>query len=468
MNITDLEDLIKNGESQTLEFKSSTAKLKNAFETLCAFLNGEDGIVLIGVADNGKIIGQHVADKTRLEIANMLKKLEPAANIAIDYISIEKDKQVIILKANPDQRCIPYSFNSRAYERKESETHFMAQGRYQQLLLSRDLDPHSWESQFAVGISIDDLDIAEINQTFQDIRNNKRVDAIIKNDNIVDNLTRLKLMENGHLLNAAVVLFAKDISRHYMQCVLRMARFKGTEKGGFIDSRHVFGNAFQLLREAELFIDRNTAVASNLKTGKLTRDDQPEYPFDAVREALINAFVHRNYSSVGGSTTITIYDDRMEIANLGMLSPNITLDDLKKVHTSYPRNPQIINVFYRRGLIESMGIGTQEIVKACLAVNMREPEFFEQAGNFVTRLWSRHFQTQVDDIDLTQRQKKILKLLRQSPTSPKDIFVLLKEDITDRTLRNDLIALKQKGYIDSKGKTKQTKWFAVKITEIRK
>ena len=152
MDIGNIQQIIKSGESRTIEFKRSTAKLKSAAKTLCAFLNGGGGTVFIGITDDKKIVGQHVTDQTKLEISNTLKKFEPSANITVDYVSIEKDKQSIVLNANPDQRCIPYSFDGRAYERKESDTHRMNQGRYQQLLLSRNLNPHSWESQFAVGV----------------------------------------------------------------------------------------------------------------------------------------------------------------------------------------------------------------------------------------------------------------------------------------------------------------------------
>lgn len=462
MDITELKTLIRHGESQKIEFKKSTAKLKSAAETLCAFLNTGGGRVFIGVTDGQKLVGQHVTDQTKLEIANILKKFEPSANISVDYVAVDKNKYIIILEANPDQRCVPYSFDGRAYERKESDTHLMNQSRYQQLLLSRNLNPQSWESQFAVGVSLEDLDLEEIAQTLKDIRSKKRVEAIVNSDNIEDSLKRLKLIEVGQLTNAAVVLFVKELSGNYMQCVLRMARFKGTEKGNFIDSRHIFGNAFQLLREAENFINRNTAIVSNLKTGKLTREDKPEYPFDAIREALINAICHRDYGSPGGSITITIFDDRLEIANSGTLPPDITLDDLKKPHTSHPRNPRIINVFYRRGFIEAMGIGTQEIIKSCIAAEMKEPEFFEQAGNFIVRLWSRHYKgiTKPDMSELTERQKSILEALGNEKLAPKEILLRLKEKTSERTLRRELASLKELGYVESEGtKGWNRRWF---------
>lgn len=288
-----IHQLLVDGESETVEFKKSTSSLNNAAKTLCAFLNSKGGRVLFGVSNSKKPIGQHVTDQTRQEIANTLRKFEPTANINVSYVNVGPSKQIIMLTAHPDTRSAPYTFDGRPYERKESSTGLMPQSRYQQLLLSRNLNPQSWESQLTIDVSLDDLDSEEIIRTIEDIRNNKRIDAIINNDNVEDNLKRLKLIEAGQLTNAAVVLFAKDPPGNYMQCILRMARFKGTEKGDFLDSRQVFGNTFQLLKEAENFINRNTAIASNLKTGTLVRDDQPEYPFDAVREALINAICHR-------------------------------------------------------------------------------------------------------------------------------------------------------------------------------
>lgn len=465
MDLKTATEIIQGGESQTVEFKRSTAKLKNAAETLCAFLNGGGGAVFIGVTDNKKSVGQQVTDQTKLEIANILKKFEPSANIEVDYVELDEDKQIIVLQANPDKRCIPYSFDGRAYERKESDTHLMTQGRYQQLLLARNLNPQSWESQFAAGATLEDLDKDEIKRALQDIRSNKRVDAIINNDNVLDCLKRLKLTESEQLTNAAVVLFANEVPGSYMQCVLRMARFRGTEKGDFIDSRHVFGNAFLLLQEAENFINRNTAIASNIKTGQLARDDQPEYPFGAIRESLINAICHRDYSSPSGSITITIYDDRLEIANSGTLPPEISFNDLKQPHTSHPRNPRIINVFYRRGFIEAMGIGTQEIIKSCEEANMSSPEFFEQAGNFCVRLWSRHYKKQDNDealSKLTQRQRLIIEVLRDNELVPSDILEKIKLDISERTIRRELNWLKEQGYVGSRGqKGWKRRWFVI-------
>src|SRR5262245_36535739 len=96
MNIRQLKALVAQGESETLEFKTSTAQLKTACETLCGFLNAKGGIVLIGVGNKGQIIGQQITDNTHQEIANELRKIEPAAHIAVEYVKVG-DKQVVVM-----------------------------------------------------------------------------------------------------------------------------------------------------------------------------------------------------------------------------------------------------------------------------------------------------------------------------------------------------------------------------------
>lgn len=365
MEYSSIESLVEEGESETLEFKKSSASLKSAAETLCAFLNSGGGRVLIGVSNNKKIIGQHVTDQTKIMIANTLRKFEPTANIDVTPIKTAKNKHILLLTAHPDKRSMPYTFNGRAYEREQSSTTQMPQNKYQQLLLARNLNPSSWESQLAVDFSLDKLDHQEIRNTFEDILRNRRLETSVESESTADILKRLRLFENNQLTHAAVVLFAKEIPANYMQCVIRMAKFRGIEKGNFIDSKHVFGNAFQILRAAEMFITKHAVVASHFEKSNLARVDEPEYPFQATREALINAISHRDYASPGGSITLTLFDDRLEIANTGLLPAVITLTDLKKPHISHPRNPLITNVFFRRGFIEAMGIGTQEIFNAC-------------------------------------------------------------------------------------------------------
>ena len=110
MDKTKLESLVKNGESLNLEFKTSTSQLKNTLETVCAYLNGKGGTVLIGVKNNGEMIGQHITDSTRQEIAREVKKIEPSPEIDISYADIGNGKMVIIFEASLGRHA-PYVFD---------------------------------------------------------------------------------------------------------------------------------------------------------------------------------------------------------------------------------------------------------------------------------------------------------------------------------------------------------------------
>ncbi len=148
MNIEQLQSLIKNGESHTIEFKKSTAQLRPAFETICAFLNVDGGFVMIGVNDKGQMIGQDITDNTRQEIAREISKIEPPAEIKIDYVSIENNKNIIVIHVEKGMHS-PYTYDGRPFQRDQSVTTRMLQQRYDQLVSRRTQLNHSWESFFS-------------------------------------------------------------------------------------------------------------------------------------------------------------------------------------------------------------------------------------------------------------------------------------------------------------------------------
>lgn len=124
MTIQQLQNLIIHGESETLEFKKSLTQLKSALQTVCAFLNTSGGVVLVGVNQNGKIVGQEITDKTQQEIANKMAKIEPfPSTVNVQYLTLKNQmqKQVVILSTSRGET-IPYTFDGRAYYRNQSST----------------------------------------------------------------------------------------------------------------------------------------------------------------------------------------------------------------------------------------------------------------------------------------------------------------------------------------------------------
>jgi len=293
VNIAHLKNLIQQGESQHLEFKKSTTQIKPAFETACAFLNNKGGTILIGVKDNGQLIGQEITDQTKQLIAHESRKIEPKSNIDVHYVKIDDNKHVIVIEV-PSGKYTPYVYDSRPFERNQSTTERMTQHRYEQLIIKRGQLNHAWEEQPAYGYDINDLDSDEIRRTIKDGIDQNRIAIEVSNNDIENILTHLKLIVDGYLTNAAVVLFAKKLSSHYSQCAIKLARFRGNDKlGDFIDSQWLEGNAFQLIRAAQDFTARHLPIASYFEQDNWQRIDQPTIPALALREALINAISHR-------------------------------------------------------------------------------------------------------------------------------------------------------------------------------
>jgi ATP-dependent DNA helicase RecG len=463
-SLANLEEMIQKGESETCEFKKSTALLSGIGETLCGFLNGKGGKVLIGVSAEGKVVGQNVSDNTFREIAELIKKFEPPPIIEISRIEVQYNKEIILLTASPRQCDIPYVFQGRPYQRIGSTTSRMPQLVYQRLLLERNHTIHRWETEMAVDYNLDDLDAEEIRRTIRMGTEAGRLPEY-RGEDISSILDRLGLRKTGRLLNAAIVLFGKKFLPEFTQCQLRLARFKGIDKTEFIDQNQLYGNAFCLLEEAMLFLRRHLPIAGKILPGVLERTDEPLFPLVALREALVNAFCHRTYTSPGGAVSVAIFDNRLEIWNDGNLLFGLTPADLKKDHTSHQRNPVIANTFYSRGLIEKWGRGTQKIVSLCVKAGHPEPEFFEQSTSFVVRfLPSAYIAPHRISHDLTDRQRQILQSLSISldkGTTFTEIKFKISNPPANRTLRDDFQHLKRLGLIDVSGHGRGAKWYLI-------
>lgn len=135
MNLEDIKALAALGESNDREYKATTNKLSNACETLCAFLNADGGHVLIGVKDDGQLIGQEVTDKTKCKIGNEIAKITPVPDIEITHVTLpNSNKAIIALHAKPENNKKPYLYNNRAYMRLEAITATMPREYYHHLL----------------------------------------------------------------------------------------------------------------------------------------------------------------------------------------------------------------------------------------------------------------------------------------------------------------------------------------------
>ena len=209
MSLATIQQLLNQGESETLEFKRSTGQLGPAGQTLCAFLNAEGGTVVIGVTGDGTLVGQDVSDKTRVEIALMLDRFEPPATVVVDYVDLsDSGRKLIVLEARPQDETRPFTFDGRPYQRTQSTTSVMPQARYEAMLLERAHARRRWENQPAVDVTLADLDHEEILLTRATAITQRRISAGASAD-VGDILDRLGLRRDGVVTQAAQVLYGR-------------------------------------------------------------------------------------------------------------------------------------------------------------------------------------------------------------------------------------------------------------------
>ena len=376
MNKRELARLIKKNEGQNLEFKRSTGELKEALQTLCAFLNGAGGMVLFGVRPDGSAEGQQVSDQTLREISQAFDRFEPTADIKTKRIPVGPGREVLALSVEGTSDSIPFTYDGRPYERVNSTTRKMSQEKYERLLLERLHKKRRWENLPADNITLKDIDREEVFRILRIAQSVGRFNEPLGR-NLGDVLDRLLLRENGQILQAAVVLFGKKFLPHYPQCELRMARFRGTDKTEFLDQRMLRGPAFKLLEEAQLFCQRHFPLPAKIVPTQMQRVENPLIPYDALREILVNALIHRDYSIAGGAVSLAIFDDRVEIWSAGTFPRGITPEKLSKAHISVQRNPIIADTFHRAGLIEKWGRGTNRVIDMCKEAGLQPPVFEE-------------------------------------------------------------------------------------------
>ena len=274
----------------------------------------------------------------------------------------------------------------------------------------------------------------------------------------------LGLLRDGVLLRAAAVLFGSTerLEFEMPQCLLRVARFRGTDRMEFLDNRQFNGNAFTLLASAERFLRDTLPIAGRFEQDRFERIDEPLYPPLATREALANALCHRDYSIGGGSVGIAVYDDRLEVTSSGSLHFGLTPEKLFAPHESRPWNPLIARTFYRRGIIEEWGSGTLKMADLTSSAGLPVPEIEDDGGAVTVRFRHGQFVPRPKDSEASpaQRCEEVLALLdsAEDGLTRGEIRTRLGPGVSERQVRRALEDLKAKGLVVSPGRGRSGRW----------
>ncbi len=255
-------------------------------------------------------------------------------------------------------------------------------------------------------------------------------------------------------LNSAIVLFARQPARRYPQIRVRVARFASENPSDIVDHRAFEGHAFALLEQALTFLKAHLPVTATLPDDGLVRSDRLMYPPGALREALVNALMHRDYAAFDGGVAIRMYPDRVEFWNSGALPQGMTVATLRQGYVSRPHNPDIAHIFLLRGLAERMGIGARRIVAECLEAGLPEPTWEEKGGGILLTLRrTPALKSSNRHIPLSRRQSAFLEqMLPGEHITAQEYHRRFASDVSDRQARTELGQLVEMGYMRREGR----------------
>jgi ATP-dependent DNA helicase RecG len=450
--ITDLiRKQIRLGEGSGTEFKSAIRNLETIARTVCAFLNTLGGTVFCGIDDQGNIVGvEDAKDHVQNIHAYLLESITPKALFTVN-IDNEDGKSIVSIEV-PEGKDRPYVFAGSVYVREGSSTRMADAEKLRDMVQSKSVAAERWERRPSMAMEESDLDRNEVRLTAQQAKESGRF-VFGAEENEIQILQALAVYSVKGFTQAADVLFAKNPALRHPQTRVRVTRF-ASDKGGdaYLDNRLLQGPLVKIFEQAFEILSQHVRWEALFQPGEVRRMDRPEYPFEALREGLVNAFAHRDYSGFSGGVTVSIYPNRIEIWNSGHFPEGLQPSDLKKNHPSLPTNPDIAHVFYLRGLMERIGRGGQLIINACQAHNLPIPKWVDRPTGVTLTIFGRSSQ-EADLLSPSARQQSLLSQLgKGEQIRPSEYHQRFASDVSDRQARRDLVELEEAGLLLRIGK----------------
>ena len=455
---------IQKGESKTLEFKQQLPKGQQIAKTLIAFANSSGGKLVIGVTDDRQLVGiQEDIFVLQDKITSMIYELcspQLAAQIYIENIAGIELLVVEVARGSLFPYYLkPVGREQGTYIRLGASNRVASPEYIQQLELQR-LNV-SFDALANYQYPLEKLDLTVLEAAF------KAADKALT----LEKMLNLKLMvqEQGkHYASHGLLILLGKYEHVMTQC----ARFKGTNMSVFLDRKEYTGDLFSQIEQTEIFIKNHLSLRAEIRG--LKRYDYLEIPENAIREALVNAYVHRDYSNFGRNIKVAVYDDLVNIVSPGGLPNGLTEADLLQGRSEI-RNRVLARVFRELGYIEHWGSGLQRIKQICEAENLATPEFSEKGDFFDVKLYRPVIEPVSDAVGgtmggtikelggivsgtieshaLTERQIQILALIQKQPKiSYRQMIEQL--GIHKSAIQKHLESLKDAGWLERVGGTR--------------
>ena len=451
----DIKDIIKNGENKTIEFKEIIPNSKKISQTAVSFANGAGGKIFIGINDDRQIIGID-------ESLDIFKTIDDLNTIIYDscypnintniYTENKDDKTIIIIEVFPGN-LKPYYIKNMG---KENGVYIRVgasnrKASYENILeLERQRRNITFDEEIDWDLQYEDLDLKFLKKIFR--KNEKEFSE--------EKLLNLGLIKKeGKELKVTKGLGI--ILGIYENTNINCARFKGKTMDIFLDKKEFTGNIFEKIENIQLFLENHLNLSSQFE--KFQRKDILEIPMLALREGIINAIVHRDYSNQGRDIKIGIYDDIVEIISPGGLPSTLTIEQIYSGRSEI-RNRVLARIFKEFNFIEKWGSGINRMINLCKNVNLKAPEIKETGDSVILTFYRANSmpdsaESMPDNTgsmpdsaglnNLSETEEKVFNLISDK-TTRKDIQEVLL--FSERTIRKVLSSLQEKGLIEKIGK----------------
>ncbi len=443
-------------ESETLELKKSTSELKAGIVSLSAMLNKHQrGELWFGIKNDGTAVGQNISEASLREVSRTIgDHIEPKIYPSVEKVTMDGKP---CIRVQVEGKETPYYAYGRAYSRVGDEDRQLSAKELENFILEKNRDRLRWDTEICPQATPDDISSAKLKRFLKSCG--------LKYDTLQNALDKLNLIKKHKIRNAAVICFGKSPEKFFANAKLRCATFGTADTTVTLDMKDITGDVFTLIEKAEEYILEHINIG--MRVEGLLRVDVPEIDREAFREAIINAFCHRDYREYD-SVNIAVFKDRLEIRNPGLLYGGLTISDIREKMVSMRRNELLADLFQRRHLIEKWGRG----IKLILA---KEPATeFEEVGSmlFVARFRRKGLQKGITDKVGVISEKtpgkmsgktsgktsgKILDEIRRNQriTIP-ELSALI--EVTERTIERNIQTLQRIGCLRRVGPAKGGHW----------
>jgi len=433
--------LIRAGEGLTVEFKERyTPRID---EDLAAFSNGRGGTLLLGVRDDGAVAGERLTNELKARINDLARNCKPSISVVVAQVG-----KVIAVEV-PEGTEKPYSCGRGYYRRLDGNTQKMSHDELRTMFAGNEAMP--FEEKTVKGFTFDHVSKARV-RAFA-----KEAGISLGRTPVPDFLRSLKVANEKHVKNAGILFFAEDVYEHIHHAETTLLAFKGTDRLHIYDRRDVRDDLLTQFNEVVIFLQKHLNVRSEIRG--VDRHDIFEIPLEALREALVNALMHRDYSIRGTQVSVEVYDDRVEIVNPGGLPKGLSKDDFGRI--SVRRNELIADLFFRLHKVERVGSGIKRMRQEMVRAGLRKPEF--EVDAFFRAVFQRPEGFTVPDVGRTTQktaQKTAQKIIDLISREPEITRQRLAEaiGITDSGVKYQLRQLQEKGLIRRVGPDKGGHW----------